>query len=779
MKYNMLNHLAAISLFIVCAACSTMSAVATPAKVNSIFNTEEILDENTLETKTLQDWHPVGATRQKLIEINVAQWWPGQDYRIPVRMIVPLEGKAKGFSITGANPYEGLMEDTRPTDFQAKLLAGGVGIVKTHVKAFRQIPGKRGLEQKMGRMFMKDLNPRYTILWIWSMTLMRATTAAYAETDYFEKGKVAGSGSSKNGISPAVALINDERFTATCSDHAFAYYSPTRRGDREARAKADAANKAFFEAVKAGDIDLDQNRGKIYQRVMVGSESRMQSFLNRLLSSVCVSENWDRLMERGVDILFEPGTHDYVAYDILWGAQNHPQVPVYYQPNGGHSQTPHVAAAKDEQNRDAFLWNHFFGGDPLLKPPTSSHKIDKDKLNVSVSFDEGPQPISGHIWWIYDRSPAGSAPFLHVEIPEDQWADMERDPKTGSWTATIPLQEGASRVDFFTNHGHMSNGYQQYLSSPYTRVELSASQPNAQAQQPSEEQLARILKRFPEADTDKDGKLNTEEIQQFLKSRQRNRRPAAAAQPTQAGDAKLTETLAGMNARFKNVEVELLEWPGELHEKLGKMTKLALVTRPVEKIEGKLPLLINLHGGGQRWWNNSFQQQLVIAAEMGMKRGFDLAELTGKGLVVLDPNTAERWNANSLDTMLDYVLETFPEIDKDRVYVMGYSAGGGATWRWINQSADRFAAAAPCGFTGGSEKDDAKKLAKLPIWAMAGGDDGKNPAGIRKMVKRLKAAGNVNVKHTEFEGADHRAGGRAVFSTVELVEWMLGFSKGK
>ena len=51
---------------------------------------------------------------------------------------------------------------------------------------------------------MKDLNPRYTVLWMWSMTLMRATTAAYAETDYFEKGKVAGSGSSKNGMSPSV-----------------------------------------------------------------------------------------------------------------------------------------------------------------------------------------------------------------------------------------------------------------------------------------------------------------------------------------------------------------------------------------------------------------------------------------------------------------------------------------------------------------------------------------------------------------------------------------------
>ena len=68
------------------------------------------------------------------------------------------------------------------------------------------------------------------------------------------------------------------------------------------------------------------------------SMDEMQNFLDRLWSHASVAENWDRLMERGVDILFEPGTHDYVAYDIVWGAQNHPQVPVYYQPNGGHSQ---------------------------------------------------------------------------------------------------------------------------------------------------------------------------------------------------------------------------------------------------------------------------------------------------------------------------------------------------------------------------------------------------------------------------------------------------------
>jgi hypothetical protein len=556
-------------------------------------------------------------------------------------------------------------------------------------------------------------------------------------------------------------------------------------------AKADEANKAFFEAVKAGDVDLDQKRAKIFQRVMVGSKTSVaaqkaeksqdesRDMADRLWSSVCVTENWDRLMERGVDVLFTPGTHDYVAFDILWGAQNHPQLPVYYEPNGGHYQTPHVATAEDEQNREAFLWHHFFGGDPLLKPPKSSHKVDKDKLNVSVSFNEGPQPISGRIWWIYDRAPAGTAPFLHVQIPEDQWADMERDPKTGSWTATIPLKDGFDRIDFFSNHGHMSNGYKQYLSSPYTRV-ATAPFSNAQAQQPSEEQLTQILKRFPEADTDKDGKLTTEEIeavrQQFRQPRQRNTRPAAAAQPTQVGDATLTEALAGINARFKNVEVELFEWPSELHEKLGKMKKVAFVARPVEKIAGKLPLIISLHGGAQRWWDKSLQEQIAISAKIEKPRGYDLAELAGKGLIMLEPNTAGLWDAGALDTMLDYVLENLPEIDKDRVYVMGYSMGGKGTWVWINESADRFAAAAPCG-AGGSDTDDVKKLAKLPIWAMAGGDDGDRTTGVRKMVERLKAAGNVNVKHTEIEGGDHRAGGLAFFSSVELVDWMLGFKR--
>ena len=117
------------------------------ASTDSIFSTKEILDETTLETRILQDWHSVGATRQKLIEINVADWWPGQDYRIPVRLIMPLEGKSQGFHITGTEELESLSKDFKPNAFEAKLLANGVSLVMTGIKALNTIPGKQALKQ--------------------------------------------------------------------------------------------------------------------------------------------------------------------------------------------------------------------------------------------------------------------------------------------------------------------------------------------------------------------------------------------------------------------------------------------------------------------------------------------------------------------------------------------------------------------------------------------------------------------------------------------------------
>ncbi|MDB4863022.1 hypothetical protein OAI33_07015, partial [Pirellulaceae bacterium] len=63
---------------------------------------------------------------------------------------------------------------------------------------------------------------------------------------------------------------------------------------------------------------------------------------------------------------------------------------------------------------------------------------------------------------------------------------------------------------------------------------------NGQIQSPSEARLAQILKRFPQADINKDGKLTAKEFEaarkQFRQSAQGKARPAAAPKTTPAVD---------------------------------------------------------------------------------------------------------------------------------------------------------------------------------------------------------------------------------------------------
>ena len=122
-------------------------------------------------------------------------------------MIVPADRKAKGFHLTGGHGLKDMARDVRPRDVDLMLLKGGVGLVHTIV----QEPGSYG-EAKFGddmrRRFIRTLNPRYSIqYWGWPATLMRAITAAYSEKEHFERGKIAVTGSSKNGASPSAAII--------------------------------------------------------------------------------------------------------------------------------------------------------------------------------------------------------------------------------------------------------------------------------------------------------------------------------------------------------------------------------------------------------------------------------------------------------------------------------------------------------------------------------------------------------------------------------------------
>ena len=428
-----------IALLLVWSSVSFRTAFA----AGNLFEMDAIRDPKTLEVEVLQDWHIVEGlidTRQKLVTINVGDLWPGQEYRVPVRMVVPADRKAKGFHLTGGSTPTRLRQDTKSNPLERDLLHGGVGLVFTVV----QEPGtygQREMAQAAERRFAETLNPRYKIqYWAWPVTLMRAITTAYAESDHFDKGKVAATGGSKNGASPSMAILHDERMTAVHATVSPIWDSPLRLCDRAAwdELESQPGRRGGF---SGGHFGPNFNRA-----VLAAGHTwkDLQTFTQDISNDVFISRNLKQLRHRGVEMLFHPGTHDMGRIRHRPGVE--PAIrtsPSTSGPTTGHGKRGHPKLERDQQNKAAFLLRHFFPDQvsgKLLSPPTVEHEIVDDRaLEVIVQFPPGSKEKSGRIWWMFDRAPDGSPRYLSEPIPDDNFVEMHHDPRRGVWVAEIEL----------------------------------------------------------------------------------------------------------------------------------------------------------------------------------------------------------------------------------------------------------------------------------------------------------------------------------------------------
>jgi len=129
-------------------------------------------------------------------------------------------------------------------------------------------------------------------------------------------------------------------------------------------------------------------------------------------------------------------------------------------------------------------------------------------------------------------------------------------------------------------------------------------------------------------------------------------------------------------------------------------------------------------------------------------------------------------------------LSSSLNFDSKRIYLTGNSMGGYGSWAWGGKSPQHFAAIAPIvGGTGpGGPKDvtpDLKKwaanLAKVPVYAFAGGQDRVVPAERSEtMVKEIRKAGGQQAKIKVYPDQGHNVRG-LVYSSKEFYDWM--FSK--
>jgi predicted peptidase len=203
----------------------------------------------------------------------------------------------------------------------------------------------------------------------------------------------------------------------------------------------------------------------------------------------------------------------------------------------------------------------------------------------------------------------------------------------------------------------------------------------------------------------------------------------------------------------------------------------------------KWPVILFLHGGGERGDDNTAQARVGIGPVIEKMK----AELNA--VVVLPQCPRARWWSEP--EMQALALQAFDAAsaefkgDRLRSYLTGLSMGGYGTWSIVKSQPGKFAAlAVVCGGARrpasvpappGTPPEDpnvdpykavADKVGKTPVWVFHGAADPVvPPSESRKMVEALKAAG-ADVRYSEYEGVGHNSWDNA-YAEPEFFKWML------
>lgn len=197
----------------------------------------------------------------------------------------------------------------------------------------------------------------------------------------------------------------------------------------------------------------------------------------------------------------------------------------------------------------------------------------------------------------------------------------------------------------------------------------------------------------------------------------------------------------------------------------------------------KVPLVIFMHGAGERGTNNNRQ---LVHGVPELVRWLDNNE---KGFKLFAGQVPEHkrwvevdWSAKA-HTMpaepsatmkvqmefLDQLLKD-PTVDPDRVYVTGISMGGYGTWDLISRRPELFAAALP--ICGGGDVAQAGRIARIPLWTFHGSKDNAVPVcRSRNMVSALWQAGS-DAHYREYPDAGHGVWGRT-YADGEVLKWFF------
>ena len=179
--------------------------------------------------------------------------------------------------------------------------------------------------------------------------------------------------------------------------------------------------------------------------------------------------------------------------------------------------------------------------------------------------------------------------------------------------------------------------------------------------------------------------------------------------------------------------------------------------------EEKYPLLFYIHGAGGRGRDTDKIYNHPFFAE---------TEKFNFNVVSIAPQCYEDSWFSIFEQLQEFVWFAINQefVDKERVYVIGASMGGYATWQLGMSRPEWFAAIVP--ICGGGMYWNAGRLAHMGVWAFHGSEDkAVRPEESRKMISSLNLKGG-NGKLTIYEGVPHNAW-TPTFNNTEMWTWLF------
>ncbi|WP_373707886.1 prolyl oligopeptidase family serine peptidase [Kaistella sp.] len=233
-----------------------------------------------------------------------------------------------------------------------------------------------------------------------------------------------------------------------------------------------------------------------------------------------------------------------------------------------------------------------------------------------------------------------------------------------------------------------------------------------------------------------------------------------------------------MNNKLKYVPFFLLglffsvnaqEIKAELKKDIKKEQKISYILDYPENAKGKVPLMVFLHGSGERGDN----LEMVKAHSP-----FTYKNLFPEPVAILAPQCPKDvwWDTEAVYYLIKEIQQKY-QIDDSRIMLTGLSMGGWGTLKLAMEHPELFSAVvAVCAPVDRLMKVRVSQYKDLPMKLFHGGnDDIVSPMNSIEIYQEIKKV-NKNVELTIFPDDNHNSWD-STYSNPKLYEWMLAQKK--